>query len=95
MPPVRMSSAPAPMTASHGSGEPGPCGAVPPNPVATPPAGGAPTPAASVRLRISRPLAPSRTTSVWTVFPVRAMGRLVFALGPVAAIVQVPAGMEV
>ena len=37
MPPVTTSSSPAPMTASHRIGEPGPCGAVPPNPVFTPP----------------------------------------------------------
>ena len=93
MPPVKASSSPAPMTASHGIGEPGPCAAVPPNPVFTPPAGGWPAPAASVRLTISRPLEPSRTTSVWTLFPASVTGRLAYPLDPVADMAQVPAGM--
>src|SRR6476646_2255704 len=36
MPPVTMSNSPAPMISSHRIGDPGPCGAVPPNPVFTP-----------------------------------------------------------
>src|SRR5215472_3286992 len=55
------------MATSHGTGEPGPCGAVPPRPVETPPAGGWPLPDASSRLTTSRPLALSSTTRVWTV----------------------------
>jgi hypothetical protein len=81
------------MIAIHGSGEPGPCAAVPPNPVFAPPVGGWPAPAASTRLTISRPLEPSMTTSVWTVLSASVTGRLASALGPVADMVQVPGGM--
>src|SRR5260370_16652669 len=81
------------MSATHGKGDPGPCPAVPPNPVVTPPSGGLPAPAASSRLTISRPLAPSRTTSVWTVPETSVTGRRADELGPVADMVQVPAGM--
>jgi hypothetical protein len=39
------------------------------------------------------PLGPSMTTSVWTVPAVSVTGMLAAALGPVAVMVQVPAGM--
>src|SRR4029077_4375039 len=94
MPPVTAPSAPAPMTASHGSGDPGPCPAVPPNPVVTPPAGGWPAPAASTRSTISRPLVPSRTTIVWTVPATSVVGRVALVVPPtIADMVQVPGGM--
>ena len=38
------------MTTSQGTGEPGPCGAMPPKPVETPPAGGVPLPEALDRI---------------------------------------------
>ena len=38
------------MAASQGTGEPGPCGAVPPKPVETPPSGGLPLPEASYQM---------------------------------------------
>src|SRR5437868_9657291 len=81
------------MTASHGSGDPGPCPAVPPNPVETAPTGGWPAPAASSRLTISRPLAPSRTTIVCTV-PAPILKRAVAVEPePMACMVHVFAGM--
>src|SRR6266566_4928799 len=79
--------------ASHGSGDPGPCPAVPPNPVETAPTGGWPAPAASSRLTISRPLAPSRTTIVCTV-PAAILKRAVAVEpAPMACMVHVFAGM--
>src|SRR5438046_4137197 len=80
------------MTPIHGSDEPGPCAAVPPNPVLAPPVGGRPAPAASTRLTISRPLEPSMTTSVWTVLSASVTGRFASALEPVADMAQLPGG---
>jgi hypothetical protein len=55
--PIAASSPPPAMAASHSSGEvPGACGAVPPRPVAAPPAGMVRLPTASFRLWIRRPL---------------------------------------
>ena len=82
------------MTASHGSAEPGPWPAVPPNPAETPPVGIWPAPAASSRLMIETPPPlVAMTISVWTVPAVSGTYRLAFAVEPVALMVQGPGGI--
>src|SRR5206468_12212425 len=81
------------MTASHGAGDPGPCPAVPPSPVVTPPAGGWPAPAASSRLTIWRPLAPSRTTIVCTVAAAMLTRAVAVEPEPIAFMAHVFAGL--
>src|SRR3984957_11721064 len=65
-PPTAASSSPAPIAASHGSGEDGPRGAIPPNPVPAPPAGAVPLPAASSGAPIGSPVGAAISTGVGT-----------------------------
>ncbi len=78
------------MATSHGTGEPGPCGAVPPKPVETPPSGGLPLPDASSRLTTSRPETLSSTTNVWTVPAAHMTPEVVFVPPAVRVTVAAP-----